>query len=45
MALIAPTTSDRLRLESALLARETAMLRELPSLPAVDLARAPIGVN
>lgn len=41
----ASTTSDRLRLESALLARETTMLRELPSLPAVDLARAAIGVN
>ena len=41
----APTTADRLRLESALLSRETAMLRELPSLPAIDLARAPIGVN
>jgi Lon protease-like protein len=41
----APTTADRLRLESALLSRETAMLRELPSLPAVDLARAPIGIN
>ena len=41
----AATTSDRLRLEVALLARETAMLRELPSLPAVDLARAVIGVN
>jgi Lon protease-like protein len=41
----APTTADRLRHESALLSRETAMLRELPSLPAIDLARAPIGVN
>ena len=40
-----PTTAERLRLESALLARETAMLRELPSLPAVDLARTPSGVN
>jgi Lon protease-like protein len=41
----AATTSARLRLEIALLARETAMLRQLPSLPAVDLARAVIGVN
>jgi Lon protease-like protein len=41
----AGSTSDRLRLESKLLARETTMLRELPSLPAVDLARAAIGVN
>ena len=41
----AATTSDRLRLESALLARETTMLRELSSLPAVDVARTVSGVN
>ncbi len=41
----AGTTVDRLRLEISLLARETAMMRELPSLPAIDLARTPIGAN
>jgi Lon protease-like protein len=39
------TTSERLRLELALLARETTMMRELPSLPAIDLARTPSGMN
>ena len=41
----APTTLDRLRLEVGLLRRETALLRELPSLPAVDLARTPSTLN
>jgi Lon protease-like protein len=41
----AGTTSERLRLELALLARETTMMRELPSLPAIDLARTPSGMN
>ena len=41
----AETTCDRLRLEVALLARETTMMHELPSLPAVDLARAAIAPN
>ena len=36
---------ERLRAELALLARETVMMRELPSLPAVDLARTPSGLN
>lgn len=41
----AATTVDRLRLEAALLHRETALLRELPSLPAVELARTPSALN
>jgi Lon protease-like protein len=41
----APTTVDRLRLEMSLLARETVLLAELPSLPAVDLAGTPSGLN
>jgi Lon protease-like protein len=41
----APTTTDRLRLEVALLARETVLMAELPSLPAVDLARTISGLN
>ena len=41
----AATTSDRLRLEAALLARETLIVRELPSLPAVDLARTTSALN
>ncbi len=45
LLLEADTTADRLRIEIALLARETAMMRELPSLPAIDLARTPSGVN
>jgi hypothetical protein len=40
-----PTVSARLRAETTLLARETTMMRELPSLPAVDLARTPSGHN
>ena len=40
-----PTTSDRLRAEMALLARENVMMRELPSLPAIDLARTSSGMN
>lgn len=39
------TTSERLRAEMRLLARETVMMREVPSLPAVDLGRTPSGVN
>lgn len=45
MLLEAATTRDRLRIEVALLARETMLMAELPSLPAVDLARAVIGLN
>jgi Lon protease-like protein len=41
----AETTTDRLRAELSLLARETVMMREVPSLPAVDLGRTPSGVN
>jgi Lon protease-like protein len=41
----AASTHDRLRSELGLLARETALVRELPSLPAVDLARTPSGMN
>jgi len=41
----AATTADRLRLEVALLARETMLMSELPSLPAVDLARTASGLN
>lgn len=40
-----PTTSERLRAEMALLARENVMMRELPSLPAIDLARTSSGMN
>ena len=40
-----PTTTDRLRAEMALLARENVMMRELPSLPAIDLARTASGMN
>jgi uncharacterized protein len=41
----AATTTDRLRDELALLTRETTLVRELPSLPAVELARTPSGLN
>lgn len=41
----ADTTSERLRAELRLLARETVLMRELPSLPAVDLGRIASGVN
>ena len=41
----AATTVDRLRLELALLTRETTLLAELPSLPAVELARTPSGLT
>ncbi len=41
----AVTTSERLRAELRLLARETVLMRELPSLPAVDLGRIASGVN
>jgi uncharacterized protein len=41
----AATTVERLRLELPLLARETTLLAELPSMPAVDLARTPSGLN
>jgi Lon protease-like protein len=39
------TTTDRLRRELALLSRESMLVRELPSLPAIDLARTPSGLN
>lgn len=45
LLLEAATTTDRLRLELALLGRETMLLAELPSLPAVDLARTISGLN
>jgi Lon protease-like protein len=45
LLLEAATTTDRLRIEAALLARETLIVRELPSLPAVDLARTVSGLN
>ena len=38
-------TTARLRAELALLRRESALLRALPSLPAVDLVRAPYGLS
>lgn len=41
----AVSTVDRLRAELALLGRETGLVRELPSLPAIDLARTPSGLN
>jgi len=41
----AASTRQRLLDEIALLARETTLMRELPSLPAVDLARTPSGMN
>jgi uncharacterized protein len=43
--LAAPDVTARLRAELALLRRETAMLRLLPSLPAVDLLRQPVHPN
>ncbi len=43
--LAAPDTTDRLRLELALLEREDAVLRALPSLPAVELPRQPYSAN
>lgn len=39
------STCERLRAEVGLLARETTLVQELPSLPAVDLARTPSGMN
>ncbi|HET7902303.1 MAG TPA: LON peptidase substrate-binding domain-containing protein [Candidatus Nanopelagicales bacterium] len=39
------STIDRLRAELVLLGRETGLVRELPSLPAVDLARTPSTLN
>ncbi|MFF8385412.1 LON peptidase substrate-binding domain-containing protein [Streptomyces kanasensis] len=41
----APDTATRLREELRLLRAETAVLRHLPSLPAVDLTRAPTSPN
>jgi len=41
----APDTGARLRLELQLLRREAAVLQHLPSLPAVELVRAPISPN
>jgi Lon protease-like protein len=43
--LAAPDTAARLRAELALLRRETGILRRLPSLPAVELARAATALN
>ncbi len=40
-----PDTSGRLRRELSLLRREAAVLRELPSLPAVDYHRQPVSPN
>ena len=45
LLLEAETTTDRLRIEAALLSRETMLVRELPSLPAIDLARVTGGLN
>lgn len=45
LLLEAATTRDRLRIEVALLARETTLMQQLPSLPAVDLARTSSGLN
>ena len=45
LLLEAPTTTERLRIEVALLGRETMLLAELPSLPAIDLARTTSGLN
>jgi Lon protease-like protein len=45
LLLEAATTADRLRREVALLGRETMLVRQIPSLPAVDLARTPSGAN
>jgi uncharacterized protein len=41
----APDTGTRLRLELTLLRRETALLEHLPTLPAIDLTRAPVSPN
>lgn len=41
----APDTATRLREELALLREETAVIRHLPSLPAIDLTRAPTHPN
>jgi Lon protease-like protein len=43
--LAAPDTTSRLRLELATLRREAALLRLLPSLPAVELTRAAVSPN
>ncbi len=43
--LAAPTTSDRLRLELALLRHEDSVLRRLPSLPGVEFTRQPYSSN
>jgi Lon protease-like protein len=43
--LAAPDTTTRLRLELGLLRREAALLRQLPSLPGVELARQPAPPN
>jgi Lon protease-like protein len=39
------STAERLRTEISLLNRESTLVKELPSLPAVDLARTPSGMN
>lgn len=43
--LAAPDDSQRLRAELSFLKTESALMREFPSLPAVDFAREPFGVN
>jgi hypothetical protein len=43
--LAASDTVSRLRVQSDILRRELALFRELPSLPALDLARAPMPLN
>ena len=40
-----PSVATRLREELTLLRSETAVIRHLPSLPAVDLTRAPTSPN
>jgi uncharacterized protein len=43
--LAADTVADRLRLELSLLRREAALVRRLPSLPAVELVRTAYGTS
>lgn len=45
LLLEAATTTERLVLEASLLARETMLVQQVPSLPAVDLARTTSGAN
>jgi Lon protease-like protein len=41
----APDDSERMRAELAFLRQETSLIEHVPSLPAVDLAREPFGMN